>query len=303
MTESIEIKFRRIVSLLMDVFIVVFIGAIIGFSFQSQLWKAHGYESYIGMVVILIYHGILNSKVCGGQTIGKKIFGLKVVNIEGRLISLSHSLLRTFIISLFVLGIPDLPSHGIFNVIGYVSAFVLIGTLSIYFFTPWLRTPHDYFSRTAVVKRYADGYVHYPFYTWYLAPATLFSFLLIVYWIIVPHFIHYNSSYVKGMMDTQEELLHLSNVIESGVEYEDKTYTLTLRITTPPSKDHELFLVAFDIFDKHFGRQDSLQKINIGITRGYDIKIFQWWDKYFQSHTYKEWIEKRNQALPLFKKE
>ncbi len=53
----------------------------------------------IGFVVALLYFGILNSHIGGGQTLGKRLFGIRVVRRDGEALSTTRSVLRFLVIA------------------------------------------------------------------------------------------------------------------------------------------------------------------------------------------------------------
>jgi len=59
----------------------------------------------IGFFLALPYFGILNSRAGNGQTIGKRLLSLQVVDCNGDTLSFSDSLLRYFVLAIpFYLG-------------------------------------------------------------------------------------------------------------------------------------------------------------------------------------------------------
>src|SRR4051812_30504577 len=52
----------------------------------------------LGFAVALAYFGALNSTLGGGQTLGKRLLGLRVVDRQGQRITLPRSLLRCLVL-------------------------------------------------------------------------------------------------------------------------------------------------------------------------------------------------------------
>lgn len=82
---------RRLLAITIDILILASIGYLLGYFFEEQFAKIGGWGGYIGLAIALLYFGVMNSKYCGGQTIGKKIFKIKVANKENETISFPRS--------------------------------------------------------------------------------------------------------------------------------------------------------------------------------------------------------------------
>jgi uncharacterized RDD family membrane protein YckC len=72
---------------------------ILGIPLFSVFTQLGAWALLIGFGVALFYFGLLNSKFGEGQTVGKRLFGLEVVNARGEHISLDRSLARYSILA------------------------------------------------------------------------------------------------------------------------------------------------------------------------------------------------------------
>ena len=91
---------RRVGALFIDALILGILGFILGFAFEN-VWVQMGvWGRFIGFGIALIYFGVMNSKLFDGQTIGKKLFKLRVVNAENETISFGRSVLRYIILAI-----------------------------------------------------------------------------------------------------------------------------------------------------------------------------------------------------------
>lgn len=87
---------RRIFAHFIDSLVVLNIVLFLLLVAGSALWyKAGIYGIIVSLLLYTCYYGIMNSRVCNGQTIGKKVFGIKVVDAEGDLLPLDKSLIRS----------------------------------------------------------------------------------------------------------------------------------------------------------------------------------------------------------------
>lgn len=79
-----------------DLIVLLLWNAFLFFAFSDQVakWSLPPF--------CLIYYGLLNSKVTGGQTIGKRFFQLCVTNRQGQTLSIARSFLRTAPVVYFI---------------------------------------------------------------------------------------------------------------------------------------------------------------------------------------------------------
>lgn len=118
---------RRLAALMIDSLLLGLLGWIIGYAFFDALAGWGSYGLLLGLVIELAYLGVLNSHIGGGQTLGKRWLGVRVVGRDGQLLALPRSLLRTLV---FV--VPWLFNGAVLD-IGAVPSFAvwLVGVLVI----------------------------------------------------------------------------------------------------------------------------------------------------------------------------
>ncbi|MFK8401720.1 RDD family protein [Pseudomonas sp. BGr12] len=92
---------RRSIAFVVDAVVLGIIGALAGWALFDLFARMGGYGRVLGFVVALTFFGVMNSALFGGQTLGKRLMGVRVVGKDGSLLSLPQSLLRYS-----VLGIP-----------------------------------------------------------------------------------------------------------------------------------------------------------------------------------------------------
>lgn len=111
-----------------------------GFSeIQNMQSVSVGYNLFIGLVSLVSF-AALNGHflVSAGQTLGKKVLGIRIVDMDGRLPDLKRNLVKRYALYLFGGYIP---------VIGGILSLVNI----LYIFGPQKRCLHDRFGETRVV--------------------------------------------------------------------------------------------------------------------------------------------------------
>ncbi|OGO29033.1 MAG: hypothetical protein A2136_09140 [Chloroflexi bacterium RBG_16_54_11] len=94
---------RRLFAWLVDVLIIGIIGILIGAVFGSYLRSIGPYGRLIGLIVVICYFGIQNSKIGHGQTLGKKLLKIAVRDKNDQYISFGRSVVRILIIYVPVL--------------------------------------------------------------------------------------------------------------------------------------------------------------------------------------------------------
>jgi uncharacterized RDD family membrane protein YckC len=92
---------RRLAALLVDGLILAIPTLVIGLTFFSWAAGLGQAGRFVGFIVALLYFGLLNSRVGGGQTIGKRLLGIRVEDRAGDALSPARSAAR-----FLVIGIP-----------------------------------------------------------------------------------------------------------------------------------------------------------------------------------------------------
>ena len=85
---------RRIAALVIDWVILAIPLEVFGWSFFGKLSQIGDRAAVIGILVAVTYFGILGSSMGNGQTIGMRVCSIKVVDADGRLLTLPRSLVR-----------------------------------------------------------------------------------------------------------------------------------------------------------------------------------------------------------------
>jgi uncharacterized RDD family membrane protein YckC len=85
---------RRLFAFLIDGFIIAIPGWIIGWVYYDQLVRIGQTGRLIGFAIALGYFAVLNSSIGNGQTLGKRLLKIRVVDLQGGTIPLHRSALR-----------------------------------------------------------------------------------------------------------------------------------------------------------------------------------------------------------------
>jgi uncharacterized RDD family membrane protein YckC len=92
---------RRIGAFAIDMLILGVVGIGLGLVLEKQFVQLGGWGRFVGFFIALFYFGLLNSRVLGGQTVGKKLVNIRVVDGDNQSINVFRSFTRYS-----VLGIP-----------------------------------------------------------------------------------------------------------------------------------------------------------------------------------------------------
>jgi len=139
----------RVWALLIDSITLGITGYLLVLPIQDFLVNIGNYGLLIGLVITVAYQTIFNSELVNGQTIGKRIMDIQVVDINGDTIKPGKSFLRAFILSFpyftFSLTIPRLSDTSFVSIVGTdVLFFIVLGVVVIYIFNRQTRQSlHD----------------------------------------------------------------------------------------------------------------------------------------------------------------
>lgn len=140
-----------------DTLILGFIGFFLGAIFKGYFVELGEWGRLLGFGIALAYFGTMNSKICGGQTIGKRILGLRVVDSLNQTVGVFRAIGRTAVwgVPFYFNGLQFEPEFATSYAAYALSALLLGGILAIlYLYTFNLRTRqslHDLSAHTFVV--------------------------------------------------------------------------------------------------------------------------------------------------------
>jgi len=129
----------RLVALILDGLCLGLLGLILGLLLFDPLSRLGGWGRLLGFCIALVYFGVLNSAIGKGQTIGKRIMRIAVVDRAGNHISLGRSFLRYAVLGIpFFLNGAMIPQNVLMSPAGYLIGFILFGaggaTIYLYIF-------------------------------------------------------------------------------------------------------------------------------------------------------------------------
>lgn len=122
---------RRSAAFIVDALVLGAIGALAGWALFDVFARMGGYGRALGFVLALAYFGVMNSTLCAGQTLGKRLLGVRVVGKDGSPLSLPQSLLRYSVLGIpFFLNGAPLDTDVVLSPLAYVLSLVIFGGLA-----------------------------------------------------------------------------------------------------------------------------------------------------------------------------
>jgi uncharacterized RDD family membrane protein YckC len=156
---------RRLLAFILDGLMLGLVGVVLGLLLFDQLARIGGWGRLLGFCVAIVYFGVLNSSIAGGQTIGKRIMKIQVVDRSGHSISAGRSFLRYAILGApFFVNRLVVPPSATMSAIGSLIVMILfgLGGANVYLFIFNRRTRqslHDLIVRTFVIRTTPPGQV------------------------------------------------------------------------------------------------------------------------------------------------
>lgn len=245
MTKQVELKWisgfwRRVGALLIDTFVLGGVGFLLGLVLESVFFQMGVWGRFIGFTVALVYFGVMNSKVSNGQTLGKKVLKLRVVNSINAPISVGKSILRYIILATpFSLNGAYFSNEAMSAYLIYPLSFIVAGGLfSIFYLYIFNRVTrqslHDLMVGTFVVntdiKKHEVGKI------WKM------HFIMVVLLFVVAGLAPaFTAQFVenepfKDMLTTQVALSNMPNISYASVSSNTTTFS-------SPIKDRKLPLL------------------------------------------------------------
>ncbi|MEX1215028.1 RDD family protein [Saccharospirillum sp.] len=283
---------RRIGALVIDAAVLVSVGFVLGLVFESYFVELSVWARAIGFVIALLHFGILNSELNNGQTIGKRLLAIRVVNLHNESVKLDVSLLRSLILitPFFVQG-SGLPSALLPTLWIYPLSLILFGGLvsTAYLMLFNRRTrqgPHDWICRTFVVNLESDPNRPEPI---WLGHSVVVGFILVLALSLPAAVLQSNIAQPQPDLDRSAELLMrldtISRVQMTRVDAgrgdgdaENRFTSVQVMLTENRVNDADLAAAIAERLLQENDRVRTQGPLMINLTYGYDIGIFSRWD-------------------------
>jgi uncharacterized RDD family membrane protein YckC len=285
---------RRIGALTIDSILLAVVGLLIGFTIKEQLVEMGSWGRLIGFVIALSYFGLMNSKLNNGQTLGKKLLKVRVVNFDNQTISIPRSFLRYSILAVpFFLNNAHFSNELMFSFWIYPLTLIIFGGVFsatyLYLFNRVTRQSiHDLAVGTFVVNASVDR--QEPGSVW--KPHLYVVGALFLLAAIVPAVTSQlvDTEPFKEMLATQSELISSPQVTYATVAVTTKAFVSAREgESTTHSVDAKIFLAEDLVNSEELAREfgeiilrqypNAMTKdvVNISLVYGFDIGIASQW--------------------------
>lgn len=309
---------KRVAAFVIDSIFLGILGFVLGLIFHEVFVQMGGHGVLIGMLVALIYFGTFNSKIVNGQTLGKKILNLKVVNKDGHPISVGKSFLRALIlvVSYFLInyhmGLQE--SSSLIYIKGFVFIAIMLFVMIHFAMNTHTRQAiHDLFIRTYVVNELAPPRQEFakakswPFFAAGITTAVLIG-ISIFFFLKNQE----NNQTLAQLYEIQVKIRNIESIVDVkavrgsttfkqlGSKESNKTEFIRLDLRTTENfsvfglnkdamENSELVRKVVEIVLNHYGAVNELDKIHVNLIYGYDIGISRSQKSFSISNTLSDW--------------
>ena len=118
---------RRFFAVLLDTTFLGVFGAIIVYLGYELLLSLGDNAICLGIIISILYFTLGNSYVFKGQTLGKKITNIVVINKQGNYLSLKESFIRYFFLEIITVG------NAVFHLLEYIFPYKIFLSISMRF--------------------------------------------------------------------------------------------------------------------------------------------------------------------------
>jgi uncharacterized RDD family membrane protein YckC len=304
---------RRTAAFTVDTLLIGLVGIIVGFSgfsFFSQL----GFSGRLfGFGICLLYFGLGNSRFMNGQTVGKKILRIRVVDKEGGLISFGKSAVRftVFGIPFFLNNAPLPPPLAFSTVASSVIFFIIAGLggaiIYLYIFNRRTRQSlHDLAAGTYVVKADNSTQIDAKI-IWKGHYALITTWMVLVLVFVIGLNLFASKSEFFSDLEYLHKQLYISTNAKQVEVFVGKNWTTNGTSTyfsavvflkgEPQDYEGEANNIADMIF-KMYPEAEDKDIVVIKIVRGFDIGISKGWRSMSYSFGPGEWRERITDSAP-----
>lgn len=292
---SISGFWRRLAAFFVDFMLLGLVGYILGLLFENIFIQIGNWGKLIGFIIAVCYFSAMNSKLFNGQTIGKKILKIKVVNFANEFIQIEKSTLRAVILNvpIFLNGIY-FSEENANSIIAYFLGFVFFGggfsIIYLYIFNRITRQSlHDLIASTYVVNSNTSSIKIEKIWNKHFYIISVILAISIIASILVSK----NNTFAN-LSRVQAAILKESNVLNTSVSSgfttshlisnKDKKTTTYIHIqATLKTKDIENSLLAkklAGIAMESVSDAVNMDSIQVTLVKGYDIGIWSRWTSF-----------------------
>jgi uncharacterized RDD family membrane protein YckC len=299
---------KRLIAFAVDVLLLSLVGVALGFLFADQFANLGPWGRIVGFFVAALYFGIMNSRLAGGQTVGKRLCKIKVAASTGEPLSLTMSMLR------FVpLGIPWFLNNAQFDetmfqpfwmsTLGIAIFGIGLSIIYLYVFNRATRQSlHDLLVNSYVVRTDAIGpLTAAPL--WRVHSAVCAGFIVVAG--IAPYFVRELAvSEPFASMLSIVVAVNKEPWVQSAKVTKGKTFSASEDMTRRESSFLNITAYSKDADVANAGRAKQLvrvalaidnsardvDQIRVNLVHGYDIGIASTWRSHSYAQAPAEWL-------------
>ncbi|WP_457424799.1 RDD family protein [Roseateles sp. P5_E7] len=311
---------RRVAAFVVDTLLLGAAGMLLGWLAFDALAALGGWGRLVGFALAWPYLGLMNSRLAGGQTIGKRLLGLRTVGLDGALLSPARGLLRGAVVAVPWFLNNAVADPDLLLMLPLVMALCLIvfglglGLLYLLVFNrPSRRSLHDWAAGSVVVREPLPlGAVPGgPVWRGHLVVIGVLALLSLA----LPVWMQgkMGEGDVAVMIATRATVVQLPGVRQAGVSKgwtavrstqgsSSSTY-LTVQALSDAEhlKDDALCdRIARALLARHAAELEQVDQLVVVVTYGYDIGIASGWQSRRVALTPAQWRERlQRQSQPI----
>ena len=304
-TVNLATRKRRFFAFLIDSIIIGLAGNLSGLFFGDLYAQLGNSGLIIGCIVVLLYFGICNSRITNGQTLGKKLLKIRVVNRKSDPISVPKSFLRALCFAVFMLINGSSLSNSFF-----LPLVIILGTLTfsipileIYYIIvnkSTLQSLHDLLIDSFVVSAKSEGNISYANKKSFLYGGLVIPVILLITFAVINLFA--KNTYVADMVKIIDVINKELPVYNTTMYRHSETTTALsgesstvkyINVTTIKKNKNEdnnalAVRIAKIVFESKFTFNEE-ESLCITIVEGYDIGITSNYTSKNFNYSIEEW--------------
>jgi uncharacterized RDD family membrane protein YckC len=293
---------RRIGAIVVDAILLGILGSILGAIFFDLFAQMGAEGKLVGLVILLAYFGLQESALAGGQTLGKRLLGIRVVGRDGNCLSIPKSMARTaiWVVPWLLNGLPISGPMWLLAVLGLsLFSFFFAAVYLLIFNRRTRQTVYDLLTDSYVVRSATPGVVdQLPVWKWHYAIIGGWCGL----WIVLISLLAFSGifkGFLADLLDLQQKVEALPDVqyasVNKGVMYMSGQAGATTTVTVRVTYSHKITdedKAARDVAAVVLADRDAIgnpNELDISVGRSFDIGIAS--GRYFNStsHSPDEW--------------
>lgn len=290
---------RRLGAFAIDGLILGLAGMLLGAINFDGLARLGMYGRLLGFIIALGYFGLFNSRFGEGQTPGKKLLGVRVVDAQGQCLGVSRSLLRYAVLGapFFLNGLP-LALPIVMSWLGYVLALLVFGVglsiIYLYVFNRRTRQSlHDLVVGSYVV-RVAEQVAPRPVPDVWHGHAVVVG-LLVALSLLAPMLGQRltGTSWAANLEPVQQAIAAQPHVRQTSVQkgwissrgHTSHYLAATLGLDTSMVDDEDYARGIARIMAGHYPDVDTQDAVVVNLSYGYDLGIASGWRRHSYRYT------------------